>query len=226
MSGIREASSKLLEGQVVPFAAFAFVDQAELSADGRGDPEAAQEAAAHLEEIAGRTDCELHRGFSAYGRACAELAGRDARRAAGPAEEAVAVFSSLGYRLLEGRALVVLGRARSRSDRPAALDAFERAAATLDACGAVWRRDQARTLMRALGGRGRKVAVAGSGPGALTRREREVAQLAARGHTARQIAEALFVGERTVEGHLASVYAKLGISSKVDLARRADELGL
>ena len=122
--------------------------------------------------------------------------------------------------------MVVLGRARSRYDRPAALDSFERAAAIFDACGAVWRRDQTRTLMRTLGGRGRKVAVAGSGPGALTRREREVAQLAARGHTARQIAEALFVGERTVEGHLASVYAKLGISSKVDLARRADELGL
>ncbi len=80
--------------------------------------------------------------------------------------------------------------------------------------------------MRTLGGRGRKVAVAGSGPDALTRREREVAHLYARGHTARQIAEALFVGERTVEGHLASVYAKLGISSKIDLARRADELGL
>jgi DNA-binding NarL/FixJ family response regulator len=53
-----------------------------------------------------------------------------------------------------------------------------------------------------------------------------VAQLAARGQTARQIAEALYVGERTVEGHLASVYAKLGISSKIDLARRAAELGL
>jgi len=53
-----------------------------------------------------------------------------------------------------------------------------------------------------------------------------VAGLAVAGRTARQIAEVLFVGERTVEGHLASVYAKLGISSKMDLARRAAEFGL
>jgi class 3 adenylate cyclase/DNA-binding CsgD family transcriptional regulator len=226
LAGLREASSRLLQGQVVPFAALALVDQAELAADGAGDPGAAREAAAHLEEIADRTGRDLYRSFAAFGRAWAELAGGDGGSAAAPAERAVAVFSSLGYRLLEGRALVVLGRARSRSDRPAALEAFERAAATFDACGAVWRRDQARTVMRTLGGRGRKVAVAGSGPDALTRREREVAHLYARGHTARQIGEALFVGERTVEGHLASVYAKLGISSKVDLARRADGLGL
>src|SRR5439155_25957573 len=127
-----------------------------LAADEAGDPGVAGKAVAHLEEIAGRTDCDLYRGFAAFGRASAELAGGDAGSAAGPAEEAVAVFSSLGYRLLEGRALVVLGRARSRSERPAALEAFERAAATFDACGAVWRRDRARTVMRALGGRGRR----------------------------------------------------------------------
>lgn len=226
-AGLREASSKLVEGQVVPFAALALVDLAELEADvAGGDPEVARKAAAHLEDIAARADRDLYRGFAAFGRALAELAGGDARGAASRAEEAVAVFSSLGYRLFEGRALVVLGRARAQSDRPAALEAFQGAATTFETCGGVWRREQAKTLMRALGGRGRKVAVAGSGPDALTRREREVARLAARGQTARQIAGALFVGERTVEGHLASVYAKLGISSKVDLARRAVELEL
>ena len=57
-----------------------------------------------------------------------------------------------------------------------------------------------------------------------------MAQLAARGHTARQIAEALFVGERTVEGHLASVYAKYGLtyddflSSRFVRLRRIREL--
>jgi class 3 adenylate cyclase/DNA-binding CsgD family transcriptional regulator len=225
-AGLREASAKLLEGEVVPFAALALVDQAELEADEGGDPEVVRQAAGHLQAIAARTDRDFYGGFAAFGRALAELAGGDARSAARPADEAVAVFSSLGYRLLEGRALVVLGRTRAQFDRSAALDAFQRAATTFETCGAVWRREQAKTLMRGLGGRGRKVAVAGAGPGALTRREREVAQLAAKGQTARQIADALFVGERTVEGHLASVYAKLGISSKVDLARRAAELGL
>jgi class 3 adenylate cyclase/DNA-binding CsgD family transcriptional regulator len=226
LAQVREAARKLLGSKGVIFGALALVDQAELAADA-ADREAAGEAAAHLDEIADVTGRDLYRGYAAFGRACAELAAGDTGGgAAGPAEEAVAVFSSLGYRLFEGRALVLLGRARSRSNRAGALEAFERAAAVFEAGGAIWRRDRTRALMRALGGRGRKVAAAGSGPGALTRREREVAQLAARGHTARQIAEALFVGERTIEAHLASVYSKLGISSKVDLARRADQLGL
>ena len=44
--------------------------------------------------------------------------------------------------------------------------------------------------------------------------------------SAKAIAQALFVGERTVESHLRSIYAKLGVESKVDLIRRAAELGL
>jgi DNA-binding CsgD family transcriptional regulator len=53
----------------------------------------------------------------------------------------------------------------------------------------------------------------------LTRRERDVAQLAALGYTAREIGERLFIGERTVETHLAHAYAKLGIRSKSELIR-------
>ena len=54
----------------------------------------------------------------------------------------------------------------------------------------------------------------------------EVARLAARGMSAKDIAQALFVGERTVESHLSSTYAKLGVKSKLDLMRRAAEFGL
>jgi DNA-binding CsgD family transcriptional regulator len=61
------------------------------------------------------------------------------------------------------------------------------------------------------------------GPGALSRREREVALLASRGETAAEIAGRLVISERTVETHLASVYAKLGVRSKAELIRRAEE---
>lgn len=44
-----------------------------------------------------------------------------------------------------------------------------------------------------------------------------MAQLAAGGQTNRQIAQALFVTQRTVENHLTSTYAKLGISSRPEL---------
>ena len=52
---------------------------------------------------------------------------------------------------------------------------------------------------------------------ALTRRERETAELAARGLTDRQIAEALFLSVRTVHAHLRSAYAKLGIGGRGEL---------
>lgn len=54
---------------------------------------------------------------------------------------------------------------------------------------------------------------------ALTRRERDVVQLAVQGLTAREIGSRLFIGDRTVETHLANAYGKLGVRSKVELAR-------
>jgi pimeloyl-ACP methyl ester carboxylesterase/DNA-binding CsgD family transcriptional regulator len=64
------------------------------------------------------------------------------------------------------------------------------------------------------------------GVDALSRREREVAVLASRGQTAQEIADSLFVSKRTVESHLVSIYAKLGVDSKTELIRRASDLGL
>jgi DNA-binding CsgD family transcriptional regulator len=43
--------------------------------------------------------------------------------------------------------------------------------------------------------------------GDLTSSERRVAELVAEGHTNRQVAVALFVSERTADGHLSRVYA-------------------
>jgi ATP/maltotriose-dependent transcriptional regulator MalT len=53
---------------------------------------------------------------------------------------------------------------------------------------------------------------------ALTRREREIVLLAAAGKPNREIADILTVSVRTVEGHLARSYAKLGITRRDDLA--------
>lgn len=56
----------------------------------------------------------------------------------------------------------------------------------------------------------------------LTEREREVAGLAARGLSSREIAERLVLSIRTVDNHLRSVYAKLGIRGRRDLAAVLD----
>ncbi len=59
----------------------------------------------------------------------------------------------------------------------------------------------------------------------LTRRELEVARLAAEGYTAAEIGRHLNIGDRTVESHLASAYSKLRISSRLQLIRMASRLG-
>ena len=55
----------------------------------------------------------------------------------------------------------------------------------------------------------------------LTRREVEIARLASTGYSAREIAAVLHISERTVENHIANVYAKLGISSRRSLIKMA-----
>jgi len=57
-----------------------------------------------------------------------------------------------------------------------------------------------------------------SGVEALTASERRVAELAGDGLTNREIAQALFVTMRTVEGHLTRVFAKLALRSRDELA--------
>ncbi|MGY1690090.1 response regulator transcription factor [Geodermatophilus sp. SYSU D01105] len=53
-----------------------------------------------------------------------------------------------------------------------------------------------------------------------------MAELAATGLSAREIGARLFIGERTVEGHLARTYARLGVRSRVELARYVAAEGL
>jgi non-specific serine/threonine protein kinase len=67
---------------------------------------------------------------------------------------------------------------------------------------------------------------ADSGPSPLTRREREVAALVARGLTDRQIAEALVIAEGTVGVHLGNIFTKLDLHSRAELAAWAAEHGL
>ena len=60
----------------------------------------------------------------------------------------------------------------------------------------------------------------------LTRTERQVALLVARGLSNKQVGGELGVSARTVETHLAHVFAKLGINSRVELAAAVGRAGL
>lgn len=160
----------------------------------------------------------LTTAWALIGRGCREAAARAALCAAEG-------FSAHGYVLLAARARVGYAEAIQRSDRAAAEEALREAAVAFDECGAIVRYQQAQSQLQQLGSAGRCTMRTEPGAGSLTRRERQVAQLAADGYTAAQIATQLGIGVRTVETHLARSYPKLGITGKQQLLRRAAEFG-
>ncbi len=188
-----------------------------------GDGDAAASVVRWAEENARCTGAPIHRTLHLLATASA-LVGRGHRAAAARAAlRAVEGFSGRGYVLLAARARVTYAEAILRSDRGAAEEAFREAADAFDACGAVVRHQQACSQLRQLGSDRRCTARAG--PESLTTRERQVAELAAGGYTASQIAAQLYIGVRTVETHLAHGYRKLGVTCKQQLVRRAAEFG-
>jgi two-component system response regulator NreC len=62
--------------------------------------------------------------------------------------------------------------------------------------------------------------------GFLSRREREVLELVARGYTNQQVADRLSLSVKTVETHRARLVEKLGLRTRADLVRFALETGL
>jgi DNA-binding CsgD family transcriptional regulator len=126
--------------------------------------------------------------------------------------EAVAQHENVGDRFGQGRALLALGSVRRRQRRKrAAREAIATALAGFEQLGAATWIEKAHAELGRIGGRTRTVG--------LTPAERRVAALVAEGSTNKEVAAALFLGERTVETHLTHVYAKLGVRSRVELAR-------
>jgi DNA-binding CsgD family transcriptional regulator len=126
-------------------------------------------------------------------------------------EEAADRLGAAGDPFGRGRALLALGAARRRArQKRAARAALEGALAVFEALGANGWAATARTELARIGGRAR---IEGLSPS-----ERRVAELVAEGRTNREIAAALFLGERTVASHLTHIYSKLGVRSRTELA--------
>ncbi len=128
-------------------------------------------------------------------------------------EQAAAQHKAVGDPFGHARALLALGVARRRARKKrAAREAIEEAVAVFEECGAAGWAEKARAELGHIGGRTREEG--------LTSAEQRVAALVAEGRTNREVAAALFLGERTVETHLSHIYAKLGVRSRTELARK------
>jgi DNA-binding CsgD family transcriptional regulator/tetratricopeptide (TPR) repeat protein len=156
---------------------------------GLGNP-----AADRLEPLAGRIEGELVPAMALHARA---LAGGDALGL----ERAASAFEQLGSCLYAAEAMaqaqqMYLRQGRMRLGRVAAA----RASMLSAHCAGV-----------------RTPALADVAAVPLTPREMEIARLAADGMSSRELAERLGISVRTVDNHLGTVYAKLGVATREEL---------
>jgi DNA-binding CsgD family transcriptional regulator len=165
-------------------------------------------------------ELELAEAFGApgpIGRALRALGMiRGPERGLAALEAAVAQLEGSQAALERARALVEFGAALRRTGRRR--DAREPLRLGLDLaqrCGAEDLVAHAKNEAKSAGARPRRTAA--SGVAALTERERQVATLAARGLSNRQIADQLVVTVKTVEWHLGHSFRKLDVDSREKL---------
>jgi DNA-binding NarL/FixJ family response regulator len=133
-------------------------------------------------------------------------------------EQAIAQLQHSTARLERALALLELGAATRRAGRRAdARKPLREALELATACGADAIAARAHEELVAAGARPRRDPTESRSN--LTASELRVACMAAEGMTNRQIAQALFVTENTIETHLRSVFRKLDIRSRSQLAR-------
>jgi DNA-binding CsgD family transcriptional regulator len=180
-----------------------------------GRPDEARQMLDWYQGIASNTGRASARAAALRCAAWVGLAEGDAAEAIVAAQSSVEMYDMIVDPLGPGRARLALGAAqRKAGHRRAARSALEGALAHFERHGsAAWVEAARRELSRISGRR--------SSGDELTTTEQEVSRLVAGGRTNREVAAAMFVSERTIEGHLSQIYAKLGVRSRSELVHRA-----
>jgi DNA-binding CsgD family transcriptional regulator len=185
-----------------------------------GATDAAAEVAAQAATLARRSSVPHRLGTAAY---CRGLLERDPFLLQHAADR----YRDAGRPLLRAKALeaAAIGFA-GRDEKDAARRAFTRADDLYDKLGANWDLAHLRAHLRSFGirrGSRAKHRQAQAGWNALTPTETKIAAMVAEGLSNRLIAEQLVLSPRTVGTHVSHILAKLGVRSRIDIARKAAE---
>jgi DNA-binding CsgD family transcriptional regulator len=177
---------------------------------------------AQLALLNSRRRSELNPGVASIAATAAHVLGL-LEQSKADLREAVDFFERTPRRLELAAALEDMGVELIATDREAAIDALGRTLALYTELGATWDAGRVRSRLRELGVRRRLIAAEPETNGwtALTTSELAVVRLVAEGLTNREVAERLFLSPHTVSSHLRHVFSKLGITSRVELARVA-----
>ncbi|HEV8461905.1 MAG TPA: helix-turn-helix transcriptional regulator [Gaiellaceae bacterium] len=183
-----------------------------------GELEEARAVTDRLRKLSERQDHPWGLASATRCDAVVRLASGYDEEAAAALEQAAADYHALGLRFDAARSLLLLGRALRRHRKwGSARRSLQEAAAAFAQIGSPGWVDETRSELSRVGAR------RPAGAGRLTSAERRVAELARDGLANKEIAQALFVSVKTVEGHLSHAYAKLGVRSRAQLARRLTE---
>jgi ATP/maltotriose-dependent transcriptional regulator MalT len=176
-----------------------------------GDRAGAERAAAELEALARESGSRL-------AAARADLAAARVKRAAEPARSALVAFGALGMPHETGEARLELARALAADSPELAHDEARTAFAAFQELGASRAMDAAAAVLRELGA---GTAARPRSYGELTAREDEVLSLLASGMSNAQIAQALFISEKTAGHHVSRILSKLGVRNRTEAAAHA-----
>lgn len=172
----------------------------------------ALELASEFEEQGRRLDRPRARAIGARGRALVLAARGDVESAIGTLTDALELHAVWSSPLEQARSLLALGTIERRARRrKAARETLGRALGVFVDLGAAPLAEQTRDELARTGGR----ATRASG---LTASEERVAALVADGHSNREVAAELVVSVHTVEAALTSIYRKLDVRSRTELA--------
>ncbi len=187
--------------------------------------EEATHAVAAAEAVATTTGLGMADGWARRARAALALHAGDATAAVEQALASVAACEAAGAAVEAALSRIIAGRALAQTGDPdRAVIELAGAVEVLEERGALRWQLEAERELRKLGRtiHRRTRPATGLGVASLTGRELELARLVVDRKTNPEIAALLFLSQKTVETHLTNIFRKVGVSSRVELARAVE----